>query len=198
MQCRKGCRVVAAESPASSRVANDTPQKRNRPSSPEQMKRTTETHSGGLLVHLWCSAEMERKGFAQLDVVFPSYREPRECGSFYRQAEGGRPGAEQKGRDSLRWRRQKRTGVTRNRNSSQSRPWSLELWELPETPLNQNHEGRSYQKLLSIKTMKAWDAKLKASPAHPFARSLPACLATPRHAVSRLNSHMVQNKLMHT
>ena len=103
MQCREGCRVVAAaiESLASSRAANDTPQKRNRPSSPEQIKRTTETRSGGLLFHLWCSPEMERKGLAQLDVVFTKMGELRGCGFYYRQAEARRPGAEQKGRDPL-------------------------------------------------------------------------------------------------
>ena len=83
MQCREDCRVVAAaESPASSRVANDTPQKRNRPSSPEQMKRTTETRSGGLLFHLWCSPEMERKGLAQQDVFFPSQENRESAGPF--------------------------------------------------------------------------------------------------------------------
>jgi hypothetical protein len=126
---------------------------------------------------------MERKGLAQLDVVFPSKENWEGAGSLIgkQKPEEGRPGAaEQKGRESLRWLTRKRTEVTA---------------ETPVTPLNQamvetekdrsygsyqkllSIKTTSYQKLLSIKTMKGMRCKIKGL-ARPSAR-------LPRHATPR-------------
>jgi len=82
---------------------------------------------------------MERKGLVQQDVVFPSETNRESAGPFI---------GKQKEEGQARNRKDATLCVGGDRNGQ----------ELPETPLNQDDEGRSYgsyQKLLSIKTMKA-------------------------------------------